>query len=92
MNFGPIGEGPIALVVGLVFLWASGEAFFQRGFGAKRIGGGKITSASNPARYWITVIGFFLVALICFYWAYTHSRYGCAANLSSTPFCPRIGA
>ena len=83
-------EGLIALVYGLVFFWGAGNMVFQKRLGAKRLGGGRITRESNPLRYWATVVGFFVAAIICLFWAYAHSRYG--ASLGIRPlsrFLPR---
>jgi hypothetical protein len=82
-------EGLIALVYGLVFFWGSGNALFQRGLGAKRLGPGRITRTSNPVRYWGTVTGFFMASIVCLFWAYTHSRYGAYLGVRSlTSFLP----
>jgi hypothetical protein len=82
-------EGLIALVYGLLFLWSSGNAFFQGRIGRKHLGPGRTTRTSNPAKYWAVVIGFFMASIICLFWAYARSRYGgWLGILSLTSFFP----
>jgi len=76
-------EGLIALIYGLVFFWGSGNLLFTKRLGSKRLGPGRITRTSNPVRYWVTLIGFFVASLICLFWAYGHSRYGSHLGMPS---------
>ena len=82
-------EGLIAFVYGLLFFWGTGNLFFNRRMGSKRLGPGRMTRASNPIRYWATLIGFFLASIICLSWAYAQSRYGAYLGIRSlTSFFP----
>ena len=82
-------EGLIAFVYGLIFFWGTGNVFFKGRLGSKRLGPGQITRASNPFRYWTTLIGVFVASIVCFSWAYTQSRYGAYLGIRSlTSFFP----